>query len=48
VATMVSCAICAVERLAAAMRYNKCKLTGEWEYQCSDCRQKIKRGELEH
>lgn len=42
------CEVCNRDALKAALRYNKCPLSGQYEYQCSDCRARIKSGELKH
>jgi uncharacterized OsmC-like protein len=47
-ASTAACAICKAVRILAMMRFNKCKVTGEYEYQCSDCRARIKSGDLVH
>jgi uncharacterized protein YlaI len=46
--TTASCSICQIVLAIRLMRYNKCKLNGLWEYQCPECRRRIKSGELNH
>lgn len=42
------CEVCGSEYPIANLRFNKCRTSGEWEYQCKPCRDKIKSGELNH